>query len=165
MLLEPRKGSGLHSEVRYYKHILNDARKNSIISFAILSHADFLPLAPFIGKTGNTRKSHRLIQLAGEKGIQSQVVEQLFIAYFESEGDITDNEVLRTAAIKGGLDEADVDNYLATDLGGAQVDKEVALAQTRFIQGVPHFTINGGAELGGAQEPDAFLEIFGSYSK
>ncbi|KAF3941202.1 hypothetical protein ABW19_dt0202699 [Dactylella cylindrospora] len=119
----------------------------------------------FGGKTGNTRKSHRIIQLAGEKGVQSQVVEQFFIAYFEGEKDITDDAVLRESAIKGGLNAEDVDKYLKSDLGGEQVDREVMEAQTRFIQGVPHFTINGGAELGGAQEPESFVEIFEAYNK
>jgi len=117
----------------------------------------------FGGKTGNTRKSHRIIQLAGEKGVQTQVVEQLFQAYFENEKDITDDEVLKDAAVKGGLKEGDVKKYLESDAGGKQVDKEVAYAQTRFIQGVPHFMINNGPEIGGAQEPDAFIEIFESF--
>ncbi|KAF3152940.1 hypothetical protein TWF225_005869 [Orbilia oligospora] len=119
----------------------------------------------FGGKTGNTRKSHRIIHLAGEKGVQNEVVEQLFISYFEDEKDITDDTVLKEAAVKGGLKPEDVDNYLTSDLGGPQVDKEVADAQLRFIQGVPHFTINGKHELGGAQEPDSFVEIFESYNK
>ncbi|KAJ6262148.1 hypothetical protein Dda_2953 [Drechslerella dactyloides] len=117
----------------------------------------------FGGKTGNTRKSHRLMQLAGEKGVQNQVVEQLFISYFESEQDITDDDVLKEAAISGGLVAEDVDAYLQSDRGGEQVDREVASAQARRIQGVPHFTINGTVEFGGAQEPDAFLQAFQGY--
>jgi len=41
----------------------------------------------FGGKTGNTRDSHRLIQLAKTKSpqLQTRVVEELFAAYFENE--------------------------------------------------------------------------------
>ncbi|KAF3912964.1 hypothetical protein ABW21_db0208422 [Orbilia brochopaga] len=117
----------------------------------------------FGGKTGNTRKSHQIIQLAGEKGFQNQVVEQLFISYFEAEKDITDNNVLKEAAVKGGLAADDVDACLQADQGREEVDSEVASARARHIHGVPHFTINGTAELGGAQEPDAFLELFQAY--
>ncbi|KAK6341077.1 hypothetical protein TWF696_009384 [Orbilia brochopaga] len=131
---------------------------------AIVGAQDGIAFA-FGGKTGNTRKSHRLIQLAGEKGLQNQVVEQLFISYFEAEKDITDDGILKEAAINGGLAAEDVDACLQSDQGGEQVDREVALAQARHIQGVPHFTINGTAELGGAQEPDAFLEIFQAYNQ
>ncbi|EPS45216.1 hypothetical protein H072_796 [Dactylellina haptotyla CBS 200.50] len=119
----------------------------------------------FGGKTGNTRKSHRIIQLAGEKGVQSKVVEQIFISYFELENDITDDTVLKEAAIAGGLDSEDIEKYLSTDFGGEQVDQEVSMAQTHFIQGVPHFTINGTTEIEGAQGSGVFLEIFEMYSK
>ncbi|KAK6357015.1 hypothetical protein TWF718_001346 [Orbilia javanica] len=131
---------------------------------AAIGHQEGINFA-FGGKTGNTRKSHRIIYLAGEKGVQNEVVEQLFISYFENEKDITDDAVLKEAAINGGLKPEDVDNYLASDLGGPQVDKEVGDAQLRFIQGVPHYTINGKSEIGGAQDPDAFIEIFELYNE
>src|ERR1700761_9643487 len=59
----------------------------------------------FGGKTGNTRESHRLIQLAKLQGseIQTRVVEELFKAYFENEQDITDSEVLIKAGVAAGL--------------------------------------------------------------
>lgn len=101
------------------------------------------------GKTGNTRDSHRLIQLAKTKGedLQTKVVEQLFNAYFEANDDITDHDVLTKAAVRGGLDEAEVKDWLASDKGGAEVDREVADAKRRFVSGVPNFTINGKYEV------------------
>lgn len=68
----------------------------------------------FGGKTGNTRDSHRLIQLGKTKSpkLQTRVVEELFAAYFENEGDITDHKILRQAAIKAGLEEKEVDEWL-----------------------------------------------------
>lgn len=114
------------------------------------------------GKTGNTRDSHRVIQLAKTKGedMQTRVVEQLFKAYFESEKDITLHEVLLKAAVDGGLDEAETKEWLESDKGGPEVDKEVSAAQRNFISGVPNFTINGKYEVQGAEEPPAFLDIF-----
>ncbi len=116
----------------------------------------------FGGKTGNTRESHRLIQLGREKGpeVQTRVVEELFKAYFENEQDITSHEVLQAVGVKVGLDETEVKNYLASDKGGSQVDKEVMQAQSSFIGGVPYFTIQGKYHLEGAQDPEDFLEIF-----
>ena len=40
------------------------------------------------------------------------------------------------------------------------MDKEVREAQLSDIHGVPNFTIQGKYDIGGAQEPDAFLHIF-----
>lgn len=33
-------------------------------------------------------------------------------------------------------------------------------AKRRFVSGVPHFTVNGRWEVGGAEEPESFLEVF-----
>lgn len=116
----------------------------------------------FGGKTGNTRDSHRLIQLAKTKseGTQTRVVEELFNSYFEANEDITDREVLIARGVKGGLDEAETRKWMESDDGGAEVDKEVSAANRKFIGGVPNFTINGKYEVQGAEEPEAFLQVF-----
>ncbi|QIW96328.1 hypothetical protein AMS68_001846 [Peltaster fructicola] len=116
------------------------------------------------GKTGNTRDSHRLIQLAKTKGeaVQTRVMLELFNMYFEANEDITSVDALIARGVKGGLDEAEVKDWMTTGKGGAEVDKEVAQAQRRFISGVPNFTINDKYEVRGAEEPAAFLEIFES---
>lgn len=116
----------------------------------------------FGGKTGNTRDSHRLIQLGKSKSpaMQTRVVEELFSAYFENEGDITSHEVLKNAGVRAGLDENEVKEWLASDKGGKAVDEEVERAQQNQISGVPNFTIQGKYEVGGAQDPGVFLRLF-----
>ena len=116
----------------------------------------------FGGKTGNTRDSHRLIELAKTKGgdTQTKLVEALFKAYFEDEQDITSHEVLRNAAVKAGLEEEAARDWLESDKGGSEVDKEVRNAQMQGISGVPNFTLQGKFEIGGAQDPEAFLKAF-----
>nr|POE74347.1 uncharacterized protein ywbo [Quercus suber] len=89
----------------------------------------------FGGKTGNTRDSHRLIQLGLSKGeeVQTKVVEQLFNAYFEEEEDITTPAVLIKRGVAAGLDEAEVKDWMESDKGGAEVDREWEQAQKKFI--------------------------------
>lgn len=117
----------------------------------------------FGGRTGNTRDSHRLIQLGRTKGedVQTRVVEELFAAYFENEEDITDKATLLRRGVQAGLDEKEVQEWLDSDAGGAEVDREVNEAKKKFITGVPNFTINGRYEVQGAEEPAAFLQVFG----
>ncbi|KAK5725334.1 hypothetical protein LTR15_003519 [Elasticomyces elasticus] len=117
----------------------------------------------FNGKTGNTRDSHRLIQLGKTKGeeMQTKVVKQLFNSYFEDNEDITSQEVLIARGVKAGLNEAEVRDWMASGKGGPEVDREVAEAQQKSIGGVPNFTINGQYEVHGAEEPSAFLQVFG----
>ncbi|KAF2007715.1 thioredoxin-like protein [Amniculicola lignicola CBS 123094] len=116
----------------------------------------------FGGKTGNTRDSHRLVQLGKKKSPQQQtrVIEELFAAYFENEKDITSHQVLLETGVKAGLAEAEVEEWLSDGKGGAEVDKEVQDAYEQNISGVPNFTINDKFEVGGAQEPSAFIQLF-----
>lgn len=116
----------------------------------------------FGGRTGNTRDSHRLVQLGKTKSpaLQTRVIEELFKAYFENEQDVTSHEVLRAAGVKAGLDAKEVEEWLASDRGGKQVDEEVEDAQSRFISGVPNFTVNNRYQLEGAQDPEAFVQVF-----
>jgi predicted DsbA family dithiol-disulfide isomerase len=116
----------------------------------------------FGGKTGNTRDSHRLIQLGKTKSpaMQTRVVEEFFKKYFEQEADITSHEVLKDAAVRAGLDAKEVDEWLNSDNGGKEVDAEVLQAQRNQISGVPNFTIQGKYEIGGAQDPSVFLRVF-----
>jgi predicted DsbA family dithiol-disulfide isomerase len=114
------------------------------------------------GKTGNTRDSHRLIQLGKTKSpeTQTKIVEALFAAYFENEQDITDHDVLLAAAKKAGLDEAEARKWIVeSDEGGKLVDAEVKEAQERNISGVPHFTLNERFEVEGAQDSTAFVRL------
>ena len=121
----------------------------------------------FEGNTGNTRDSHRMIQLAKTKGpdMQTRVVEELFNSYFEANEDITDKEVIIQRGIKAGLGEDEVRDWMNSDKGGKEVDREVIEAQEKMISGVPNFTINGVYDIQGAQEPMAFLQVFGKVSR
>lgn len=116
----------------------------------------------FGGKTGNTRDSHRLVQLGKTKSpaVQTRVVEELFEGYHEKEKDITSHEALREAGVKAGLAEDEVDEWLASDKGGPEVDREVTEAQMRGVSGVPNFVLQEKYEIGGAQDPDAFVKVF-----
>ena len=116
----------------------------------------------FAGKIGNTRDSHRLIQLGQTKGneMENRIVSELFKSHFEGEGDITSHDTLTQAAVKAGLDEEEVRKWLEEGSGGDAVDREVQDANTLGIHGVPHITIQGNHIVDGAQDPQEFLDAF-----
>lgn len=155
----PKKGI---DKAAYYKSKFGEDRTAMIFERLSQAGKDAGIKFKFGGKTGNTRDSHRLIQLGKSKSpaVQTRVVEELFSAYFENEGDITSHEVLKNAAVKAGLDEKEVKEWLASDKGGKEVDEEVEQAQLNQISGVPNFTIQGKYEVGGAQDPGVFLRLF-----
>ena len=45
-------------------------------------------------RTPNTLDAHRIIWLAGERGVQDAVVEAMFLAYFTDGGDLSDRATL-----------------------------------------------------------------------
>lgn len=146
----------------YYKSRFGDEKAAMIIErLAAVGKGAGINFS-FGGKTGNTRDSHRLVELGKTKGaeMQTRVVEELFKSYFEGEGDITSHDMLKEAGVRAGLKEAEVKSWLESDKGGEEVDKEVAEAQTRGVSGVPNFVLQGKYEIGGAQDAEAFVKVF-----
>ncbi|KAJ3415852.1 hypothetical protein HDV05_003916 [Chytridiales sp. JEL 0842] len=117
------------------------------------------------GKVGNTLNSHRLLKFADSKGIQINVAAELFKDYFEDEQDISDINVLATAAERAGLNKSEVIEYLKSDKDKSGILQEIVAAQRQQIGGVPFFSINNEFEISGAQDPEVFLQIFEKLAK
>lgn len=116
----------------------------------------------FQGKVGNTRDAHRLVQLAKTKSneTENRLISTLFKSHFEEDADITSQDALAEIGEQAGLNKAEVKAWLEQGKGGQEVDREVEVAYREGIHGVPNFTINDQYEIGGAQDPDVFLEAF-----
>ncbi|KAK3376756.1 DSBA-like thioredoxin domain-containing protein [Lasiosphaeria ovina] len=116
----------------------------------------------FNGKIGNTRDSHRLVQLAKTKSneIENKLVAELFKSQFEEDGDITSHDMLIAAGEKAGLENSEIKDWLENGKGGDAVDREVEKAYRAGVSGVPNFTINGKYEISGAQDVETFIESF-----
>jgi len=113
-----------------------------------------------IKHTPNTLDSHRLIRHAASAGLQDQVVQALFDAYFLEGRDIGDGEVLVATAAAAGLDPDAVRAYLASDQDRDSVAAEDAHARHIGIQGVPTYILNGQYVLSGAQPPEVLFNMF-----
>ena len=146
----------------YYRSKFGEAKTEMILDRLAAVGKDVGIKFSFGGKTGNTRDSHRLIQLGKTKGAdaQTRVVEELFTSYFENEGDITSHAMLKEAGVKAGLFELEIKDCLESESGGLEVDKEVAEAQRNRVSGVPNFVLQSKYEIGGAQDAEAFVQAF-----
>lgn len=113
-----------------------------------------------MGRTPNSLDAHRLIQLAGQMGIQDAVVEALFRAYFSAGRDISERQTLRDVVAEAGLDRGRAEAELDSDDGLAAIRAKDAEAHRLGVQSVPFFVVNGEVALSGAQEPRVFLEAF-----
>jgi predicted DsbA family dithiol-disulfide isomerase len=113
-----------------------------------------------IKRTPNTLQSHRLLRLAAATDRQDATLEGLFRAYFIEGRDIGDRAVLAEIGAAAGLDREETADYLEGDADTDTVLSEDVLARRAGINGVPCFIFNGRFALSGAQEPEAFFQIF-----
>jgi len=112
-----------------------------------------------IARTPNTLDSHRLVRWSGTAGVQDEVVERLFRAYFEQGHDIGDRAVLAGVAAEAGMDAELVADLLAQEADVALVEREDALAHQMGVSGVPTFIFANKYATSGAQEPETLLQI------
>lgn len=113
-----------------------------------------------MARTPNTLDPHRVIWLAGERGVQDAVVEALFLGYFTDGGDLSDRATLAEIAAGAGLDRPEVDELLKSDQGLDAVRAGEDQARRLGVSGVPFFVVNGRVALSGAQPPELFRQAF-----
>jgi predicted DsbA family dithiol-disulfide isomerase len=111
-------------------------------------------------RTPNTLDAHRLIWLAEQEGVQDEVVEAIFQAYFTEGRDISRTAILLDMVAGAGLNRNRAEAVLKSDEGLAALRAAEEQARRAGVQGVPYFLINGTLALSGAREPGAFLDAF-----
>ena len=108
-------------------------------------------------RPGNTFDAHRLIHLAGERGVQDAVKERLLRATFTDGEPIGDRDVLGRLAVEAGLEKDEAAAVLGSDAYAAEVRAEENLALDFGISAVPFFVIDRIFGIPGAQPPDVIL--------
>jgi predicted DsbA family dithiol-disulfide isomerase len=112
-----------------------------------------------IHKRPNTVNSHRLIRWAEAQGVQDEVVERLFVAYFENGDDIGDIRVLADMADLCGMDGSQIADLLETDTDTAFVEREDKLAHEMGVTGVPAMIFANRVAVTGAREPEVLALV------
>lgn len=115
------------------------------------------------GPIAGTVLPHRAIEYAElqEPAQVDAVVETLFRAYFERQGNVFEREaivgLMRAEAVEIDLERLDA--WLADEQGQREMNARVE-QQDEGVTGVPFFTIDGKYKFSGAQEPEVFQKIF-----
>jgi predicted DsbA family dithiol-disulfide isomerase len=112
-----------------------------------------------IARRPDTLDSHRLIRWAEGHGVQDDVVERLFIAYFENGEDIGDVRVLADIADLCGMDGVEVARMLESDTDIALVEREDQIAHEMGVTGVPAMIFGNKLAVSGAREPELLLSV------
>jgi len=102
-------------------------------------------------RSGNTFDGHRLIHLAGERGVQGAVKERLLRGYMTDGEAIGDHEVLVKLSVEAGLDEAEVRAVLKSDRYAKEVREDEQAARSLGVNGVPFFVLANKYAVSGAQ--------------
>ncbi|KAL2808089.1 thioredoxin-like protein [Aspergillus granulosus] len=159
-LVEPAGSVSIHdrmarrmtdSQITAAQTRLKRAGKEMGISFA------------FGGYIGSSRLAHRVLFLAGEhggSGTQCRMAETLFRHQFELEADISQPDVVVSAAVEAGLPEELVGVFLAGDGGVQVIEREAREARDAGVSGVPRFVIGGKTRFEGAGDLGEFYEAF-----
>ena len=112
-----------------------------------------------IGKTPNSVDSHRLVRFAHKHGLAGDVVEALFIEFFNNGRDIGDLRVLTEIAADNGIDAKEIKAYLNSDADVRTIYDENVRAHRLGINGVPSFAFNEKFVISGAQEPQVLARM------
>jgi predicted DsbA family dithiol-disulfide isomerase len=113
-----------------------------------------------VRRTPNTLLSHRLLRLAWEESCQGPMSEALFRAYFLDGLDIGNADVLVDVAESIGLEKPAIQRFFESQGFAVEVEQEDRSARRLGISGVPCFIFNQRYALSGAQEPEAFFQLF-----
>ncbi len=111
-----------------------------------------------LARSGNTFDAHRLIHLAREQGVASEVVERLMRGYFSEGLAIGDPAELAGAVAEAGLPQPEAHELLDGDDFAEEVRAEIQQAARLGIRGVPFLVLDGRYGLSGAQPADAYLQ-------
>lgn len=106
----------------------------------------------------NTFDAHRLAHFAKSKGVDLELTEKLFYAYFTEGKKLSDINVLADIAESVGLNREEVVDVLLNDQAFVnEVRYDQMLAQQIGIRGVPFFVLNQKYAISGAQPLETFV--------
>jgi predicted DsbA family dithiol-disulfide isomerase len=107
----------------------------------------------------NTQTAHRLLHFAKSKGVQNEMKERLFKAYYTEGKNVGDIDTLAALAAEVGLDAEEVKATLHSDAYVQDVYDDQQEAYSIGVQGVPFFVFNDKYAVSGAQPPHVFAQV------
>ena len=107
----------------------------------------------------NTFNAHRLLWKAEKDGLQTELSQALFKAYFTDGRDVGSIEVLSDIAHEVGMKKLETKEFLNSKEGGQETaDEEMSFIE-KSIGAVPTYFINNKYIIQGGQEPETFISF------
>lgn len=111
------------------------------------------------GIINNTITAHQLLHFAKTKGVQDQMKERVFKAYYTDGKDVSNIDTLVQLAAEVGLDEAETRKVLEENIFAKEVLADQEQAYQIGVQGVPFYVFNNKYAVSGAQPPETFAQV------
>lgn len=107
----------------------------------------------------NTMNAHRVLHLAKKHGVQNEMKQALFAAYYTDGKNTGDTETLVSIGETLGLDVAEIRKVLESDMYRNEVIADQEQAQQIGVQGVPFYVFNNKYAVSGAQPTAVFADV------
>lgn len=107
----------------------------------------------------NTRRAHRVLHLAKSRGLQSEMLERLYRAYFTEGKVVSDPDTLAELGAEVGLDPVEVRAAFDDEALGEAVDRDITRAQMLGVTGVPFYLFEQKYSVPGAQSAEVFADV------
>ena len=111
------------------------------------------------GIINNTINAHRLLHWAKEEGLQNELKERIFKAYYTEGIDTADIAELVRLAKETGLDPVQARKVLEENLYVKEVLQDQQEAAELGVQGVPFYVFNRKYAVSGAQPSEVFAQV------
>lgn len=109
-----------------------------------------------ITKAPNTVRAHALLLHAEPLGVQWQLAESLFQAYFHDGRDIGDPNTLREIGSHHGIDGDEIDTIIADGRYDVHIQQSQREAARLGVRGVPFVVVDNRIGISGAQPESVF---------
>lgn len=107
----------------------------------------------------NTLDAHRLLHLAKQNGLQNEMKERLFKAYYTEGKNIGDPDTLVQLGEEVGLGGDEIRSTLQSNALVQDVQQDQYKAEQAGARGVPFFVFNNKYAISGAQPTDVFTQV------
>ncbi len=118
-----------------------------------------------ITRTPNTLDAHRLIRWSHTVGLQHEMAERLFTAYWSEGQDVGDRDVLAACAGQVGINAAQIRELLDSEQDVEETKTEILHATNIGVTGVPTFILAQSFALVGAQSPEVLADAISRVAK
>lgn len=157
--IDPEMPAGGMDRQAYLAQKFGDKAEETLAKMAATAEEFGVALAfDRIQRQPNTIDAHRLIRMAYGTGLQPQIAERLFQAFFLHGQDISDRAVLLGIAAKARMDTAAVEAIFNQGQDVEPLIQELAAIRGAGVNEVPRFTFAGKQDIVGLQPADAFAD-------